>query len=200
MRKLKKPKTSGSSLGKEVDFLERLIDFHDQSGAERLDDPQLERAVDAAEARVRQDSSRSQKDVSELIHLALLPLLLSYVDPSLPIVLFSSTRQQAVIDAVSHRPGIITSFQKPVISGYAEERSPRDYVANLSEALTDALKLHESRCIWKRLVKIDWEEYPPFRATGSEKVAVTTEDSREPDRDVIEEKKKPGNLIKKIGR
>jgi len=179
--------TSGSSPGNEADFLKRLIDFHDQSGVDRLNDPYLKRAVEAAEAKVEQDSSASQKDVSELMHLALLPLLLSYVDPSLPILLFSSTRQQAVVDAISHRPGIITSFQKPVVSGYTEERSPHDYVVSLSDALTDALQLHEARCIWKRIVKTDWKEYPPFRAAGSEKVAVVTENARKPDRNVFRE-------------
>jgi cold shock CspA family protein len=152
----------------ETRFWNRLLDFYEQSNADQIDDPHLGRAEKAARARIGRDASTSG-DSSDLMRLALLPLLLSYVDPSLPIVLFSSTRQQAVVESLARRPGIITSFQKPVVSGYTEEQSPHDYVTSLSDALTDALRLHEVRCIWKRLVNVEWVHQPIFEANGRER-------------------------------
>ena len=162
--------TAGAS---ENAFLTRLIEFYERSAAENLDDDHLELAVEAARTRLERGSGGN--DVEGLMHLALFPLLLSYVDPSLPIVLFSSTRQQAVIDAVAHRPGVITSFRKPVVSGYTEEMFPRDHMESLSEALEEAVRLHEMRCVWKRIVGLNWGAPPAFRTTGQEKVAVIEE-------------------------
>jgi cold shock CspA family protein len=148
------------------EFLSRLLEFYEQSGAERIGDEQLKRAVKAARQHV--EDNEEADDAAELMHLALLPLLLGYVDPSLPVVLFSSTRQQAVIEALAHRPNIITSFHKPTVSGYGEEMSTRDIVVALSEAVVDALRLHEMRCIWKRVVKAEWKHQPVFEVKGQE--------------------------------
>jgi len=146
------------------EFLNRLAEFYEQSGAESLNDDQLERAVEAAG-----EYDAEEDDAAGLMHLALLPLLLSYVDPSLPIVLFSSTRQQAVTEALAHRPNIVTSFRKPVVSGYAEEMSPDDYLTSLSEAIVDALQIHEARCIWERLVDVEWTHMPIVEVYGRDK-------------------------------
>jgi len=144
----------------ETEFLDRLVKFYKESGAESIDDDQLERAVEAADRRTGDENE--EDEAAGLMHLALLPLLLSYVDPSLPVVLFSSTRQQALMDALAHRPNVITSFRKPVVSGYSEEMSARDFVAGLSEAIVDALRLHEARGIWRQLVDVEWKRHPVF--------------------------------------
>ena len=145
------------------EFLSRLVEFYKHSGVESLNDDQLGFAFKAA-----QEYDTEEDNAAGLMHLALLPLLLSHVDPSLPIVLFSSTRQQAVTEALAHRPNIITSFRKPVVSGYHEEVSASGYAAILSEALTEALRLHEARCVWSRLVSLEWRAHPAVRMNTSE--------------------------------
>ena len=46
--------------------------------------------------------------------LNLLPRLLSLFDPTLPIVLFSSTDRKSIVEHFKHYPNIVTDFQKPV--------------------------------------------------------------------------------------
>ena len=164
-------------------FLERLVDFYERTRAEKNGDEDLKRAYEAAKNRVESEEeqsplgqeSRSQYSegssgrTADIMHLALLPLLLSYVDPSLPIVVFSSTRQQAISDALGDRPGIITTFRKPVISGYAEGLSSANYVVKLSEAISEALRQHEKRCVWGRIIEAEWTHEPIFEVKGKTK-------------------------------
>jgi hypothetical protein len=77
-------------------------------------------------------------------------------------VLFSSTQQRTVVTALSHRPNIITTFGKPLVSGYWSEHSAGDYVADLTEAIRSALRLHEARIVWKRIVELHIGEPPSF--------------------------------------
>jgi cold shock CspA family protein len=159
---------TGTSNKRESDLLKRLVEFYEQSDADNIEDADLKRAAHAARKQIKKTSKSSFEGPTEVMYLALLPILLSYVDPSLPIVLFSSTRQQAIIEAVAHRPNVITSFRKPVISGYGEEMSACDFVAALSDAIADALRLHEARCIWNRVFRAEWTHQPVFEAKGRE--------------------------------
>lgn len=89
---------------------------------------------------------------NETAMLVLLPLLLSYFDPSLPIVLFSSTHQRAVIEMVAHRPNIITDFSKPLLGNYAQIKEAGVFLNDLRSSLEKAIQLHEARIIWERIV------------------------------------------------
>jgi hypothetical protein len=109
----------------------------------------------------RKDSSFKQafeavngKEPNETAALVLLPLLLSYYDPSLPIVLFSSTHQRAVIEMVAHRPNIITDFSKPLLGNYVKITEAGDFLKDLRVALEKAIKLHEERIILERIVSL----------------------------------------------
>lgn len=46
------------------------------------------------------------------------------LDPSFPIVLFSSSQQQAVYDQVKDSPNIVTTFRKPTLTGYQNTYDP----------------------------------------------------------------------------
>jgi hypothetical protein len=47
----------------------------------------------------------------------LLPRLISLIDPTLPIIIFSSTHRRELIDPFRNYGNIITTFRKPIISG-----------------------------------------------------------------------------------
>jgi len=102
---------------------------------------------------------------NETAALVLLPLLLSHYDPSLPIVLFSSTHQRAVIEMVAHRPNIITDFSKPLLGNQLQITEAENLLENLRGALEKAIKLHEARIIWERIEKLDTKA-PEFYIAG----------------------------------
>lgn len=126
-------------------ILRNIIKTCSRLNSSKLNDPAFKRAFHAAERVVSGD------EVSDVDALVLLPLLISHYDPSLPVVLFSSTHQREVIELVSHRRNIITTFSKPVLSGSGEEPSPSYIIKNLRLALDHALNLHEMRWVWKQL-------------------------------------------------
>jgi hypothetical protein len=94
------------------------------------------------------------KDADEIKAIALLPLLLSHYDPSLPIVIFSSTHQRAVTEMLAHRPNILLDFTKPIFTGYGDIPEPADILGQLRRALENAIRLHECRPIWGRLCEL----------------------------------------------
>lgn len=140
----------------EKEYLKQLLAFYHQSGACRLGDPHLKEAARGAAA-------RASGGEENLHALTLLPLLLSHADPSLPIVLFSSTQQRTIVAALSPRPNIITTFGKPLVSGYWSGHQAGDYVADLTEAIGSALRLHEARIVWKRIVELHIGDPPSFQ-------------------------------------
>jgi hypothetical protein len=144
------PGTQGNGYspeGREKAFLAQLLDLCSRWRLLGEKDPQLVRAIRAAERRVKDGRE-------ELLSLTLLPLLIHAVDPSLPIVLFSSTHQREVVDAFSNHPSIITSFAKPVMSGYASPRLDLQAAADLESALRRALRLHRMRTVWRGVHKL----------------------------------------------
>lgn len=145
-------------------FLSRLIKICDKLNTSPLSqvgsevyDPAFEKAYTRAKELIEDET----QEISEIEALALLPLLLSHYDPSLPIVLFSSSHQREILEMVAHQPNIITDFTKPIISGYGEDNSPVTIVADLKRALQKAVKAHEARRLWERLVGIDWSKNKP---------------------------------------
>lgn|GEM_PF-4430605 len=92
--------------------------------------------------------------------LALLPAMISTLDPSLPIVTFSSTQQRSVVAALRAYPNINTAFAKPMVSRYA--RNDESLTA-LRESLQCALVLHQRRVVWEGICATkEWEAPPTF--------------------------------------
>ena len=87
--------------------------------------------------------------------LTLLPLLLSCIDRTLPILLFTSSHQRIVMEMLRDFPNIITSFVKPLVSGYGETISPADSMSDLVDATEKAIALHEARIVWKRICELN---------------------------------------------
>lgn len=114
-------------------------------GASTLKDPLFNTALRAAQAIADGNSA------NELEAIALLPLLISFYDPSLPVVLFSSTQQKTILELVQHRPNIITEFSKPSAVTTDGAFGASSALADLEAALSRAVDLHELRLIWRRL-------------------------------------------------
>ena len=153
-------------------FLVRLIDICKKIGATAtgdrwtpLSDPAFRKAFERAKAIV----GAGERDANEIESLVLLPLLISYYDPSVPIVLFSSTHQRSILQMVSHRKNIIADFAKPILSGYGEEREAAESVEDLRRAVVEAIKLHEARAIWERLIGFEWRISPVFECASGKK-------------------------------
>ena len=91
----------------------------------------------------RHDDAR--RDERYPVVLSLLPRLLAQADPTLPIVLFSSTTQREVTDRFSGFGTIITSFRKPVLHGYRKGGFDEDTEAALQRALREAARLVRAR-------------------------------------------------------
>ena len=166
-------------------FLRRLINVCDRLKAQEIRDGKFHAALERAWEIVGSPEPPEEggaarpaagtHDVSEIEAVALLPLLLSHYDPSLPILLFSSTHQRTLLASVSHRPNIIVSFTKPILSGYGEEDTPARLARNLGKAFAAALELHESRPIWRRIAGTEWRSTPVFEiawAAGGGKTTV----------------------------
>lgn len=104
----------------------------------------------------------SEDDRPDVYHHLLLPLLISHIDPSLPIILFSSTQQRVVAEACSDHPSIITTFGKPLVSGYLQQRTPINCIDDLKRAVRRATELHEMRVVWHSLRECKWGRRPVF--------------------------------------
>lgn len=109
-----------------------------------------EHALRVATAAAAQRVAGIEDDETIVAQLALLPIAISICDPTAPIVLFSSTRQRAVIELLQPFPNIITKFAKPALTGYGEEDqiALESLVPSLERALIEALEIHEKRCLW----------------------------------------------------
>jgi len=138
---------------KRREFFNRLVGL----GAENADHSHRQLVQDLVRsARKMLEGSSSQRSID---YLALLPVLLALADPSLPIVIFSSTRQRDVIENFARFPNIITTFAKPVVSGYETDRT--GYIRRLRLALVRALRLHENRALWRRIAELPTKGNPP---------------------------------------
>jgi hypothetical protein len=85
--------------------------------------------------------------------LAVLPLILSVLDPGLPIILFSSTQHRSVTQAVRDYPSIITDFAKPYLGGEDRDSAdPQLVMADLSWATLQAFVMIEIRKVWLEAV------------------------------------------------
>jgi hypothetical protein len=133
---------------REAGFIDAVLALCEEFTCSLAGDDQLKAAMTALRQR-RADSSLAPQA------LAALPLLLSCVDPSLPIVLFSSSQQREVLHLLRHRPNIITSFSKPFSSGYAIEGAAQASTERLVSATMEALRLHRLRRVWDALVEFD---------------------------------------------
>lgn len=113
-------------------------------------------ALSAAEAIVGKtdaDYELAARDYStELAAITLLPLLLSHFDPSLPIVIFSSTRQREVAKRLRHRPNIHLQFVKPGVGDHASATVTTR--TDLRDAIRAALRQHQLRFVWQRIAAL----------------------------------------------
>jgi len=127
-------------------IMEKLVEYAKDLHVQECPDEDIQVALKAAE----QAASKKERGFP-LEALTLLPLLLSQLDRTLPIILFSSSHQRAVSETLRNRRNIITSFAKPMISGYGEKIPMKRSIYNLAHAVNKALDLHEARIVWERI-------------------------------------------------
>ena len=116
------------------------------------------RRGDLPNADAKRAKEAAKKTPESLEALTFLPLLLSCIDPTLPIVLFSSTHQRVVSELLKPYPNIITTFAKPL-----PDRSSGSMhaVETLRNALDRALDIHEARIAWSRLCALSNRNLAP---------------------------------------
>lgn len=95
------------------------------------------------------ESLRASRDY--FIALALLPRLLSIIDPTLPIVIFSSTANRITLDALTSYQNVINADLKPRLSAAPIAWSPSRVEKHRNHALLDAFRLLCARLFCSRL-------------------------------------------------
>jgi hypothetical protein len=128
-----------------VDFFGSLLNLAERLGAQKIQDHALGEALAAGRIALE----RPREPVLPA-GLTLLPLLLSHFDPSLPIVIHSSTHQREVADLLSHRPNVLRGFMKPALSGYQQE-APSHSLLSLRRTIQSAIQLQVARVAWEEL-------------------------------------------------
>ena len=127
------------------EVMEKLVAYAESLHVKENPDEDIQFALEAAKTAIGEGGG------FPLEALTLLPLLLSHLDRTLPIILFSSSHQRAVSEMLRHRRNIITNFAKPMISGYGEKIPLKRSIYALASAVNKALDLHESRIVWERI-------------------------------------------------
>jgi hypothetical protein len=92
----------------------------------------------------------------------LLPRVISLLDPTLPIVIFSSTHRTELIDPFRSYGNIVIDFRKPILSGLTDwPMMVRDLHADFSTAITKAIGILATR---KFLAKLEPSEIEVVKA------------------------------------
>jgi hypothetical protein len=149
---------SARSTSEEVGFLKLLLKLAKQlpsRNARKLNLPWP--GFSEAELRSIEDALDTQDQPSEGYHLALtlLPRLIAIADPTLPIVLFSSTRQRTIVEALLPYGNVITSFHKPVLATLSDFNAgvSEDLRGAFRRAMFRAVKIAHARAACNRLAR-----------------------------------------------
>jgi hypothetical protein len=113
---------------------------------------------------VKEDASVDRSDREYIEVLTLLPRLLAMVDPSLPIVLFSSTGRRDVMELLKPYANILTGWEKPrLLTGGGDPAG--DAAEQFRSVMLRALRLcHARRMIDELKAASDKESLPKFHS------------------------------------
>lgn len=143
-------RTVGAGDGFRVTFLKQLAEFGlkllesgrnlpwlDENGKHQLSE-ELRRVVAGIATRPPAHSAKALPPEETL-----LPRLLSLLDPTLPIIIFSSTHRTELVDPFRHYGSIITTFRKPILTGMNRDWSEiiRELHSDFALALEQAAKM-----------------------------------------------------------
>ena len=92
-----------------------------------------------------------REDPEYILALTLLPRLLSLADPSLPIILFSSTGRRDILAPLRQHGTILTDWEKPRLLAVGGEALVQESAVKFRRALTGALDLVVARRLCARL-------------------------------------------------
>jgi hypothetical protein len=104
-----------------------------------------------------EEARRRPKDIREThrdydLVLTLLPRLIALLDPSLPIVLFSSTGRRAIAELLKPYGNIITTFEKPRLPASDPKQVLEDARIRFQSAMAAALPMAAARRLCAELV------------------------------------------------
>jgi hypothetical protein len=113
--------------------------------------------------------ANSNEDLQSLTGLRLARRI-AELDPSFPIVLFSSSQQQAVYDHVKDYPNIVTTFRKPTLTGYQNTFDPDPAGRQLLQAAQRLTSLLKMRFLYRWLcdLRATWWSVASSAATSCE--------------------------------
>lgn len=135
----------------EIAFFERLLELAQAAPRSRGDLPWPGFAPEEIQAVERCIKTRKVESEDYFVALTLLPRLIALVDPMLPIVLFSSTGQKRIIDALHAYGNIILDFDKPRFFGEPGGDVIGGVRVRFERALGRALCLLKGRMAYQKL-------------------------------------------------
>lgn len=95
--------------------------------------------------------SGAREDANYSLVLSLFPRVVALTDLSLPIIVFSSTQQRAVLEWLKGYGSIVTTFSKPSIQQLLANRGVDVFEVGLAPALERAVQLVRARQLCRRL-------------------------------------------------
>lgn len=147
------PKLDGAQPGKEeTEFLKAIAEAGVELLSSRRNVPWL--TDDAAKAALRKECEEMCAGRMPATPETLLARVISLLDPTLPIVIFSSTHHTGLIDPFRGYGNIITRFRKPVLTGMTRNWPAivRELHADFTAALEQAAGILRTRRNLARLV------------------------------------------------
>jgi hypothetical protein len=161
----------GKSLPAEAGYFQRLlqkakefcIDDPDQEVVISLPWPGFTRAelnlmADWVREALAGEPTARREDPRYHRALTLLPRLISLMDCSLPIVLFSSTGRREILEFLKPYGSIITAFEKPRLAAIPDPGVAGHTAGRFRDAIEAAFALVVARRLCGRLPKIGWSD------------------------------------------
>lgn len=99
------------------------------------------------------ESDQHNTDYRELLGVKI-ALKLTQLDPSFPIVIFSSSQQREIERVFSASGNVILDFRKPGIAGSITTLQGQQGLKNLFTAVRKALELVENRIVFKKIMEL----------------------------------------------
>lgn len=126
----------------------------------RVSEDELEQTEAWCELAISSKTAASRNDALYIDALTLLPRLIAGIDPSLPIVLFSSTQRRRVTEAFRKFDGINSRFSKPSLqlgqTADSASRTLRSFEIATAEALEFVRARRLCRTLAEREISVFW--------------------------------------------
>lgn len=149
---------AGDKIEEEKAFFERLLSVtkhYLSNSSANLPWPSISASdIEAIDCCIQNhDRSRKLQDENYISALTLLPRLLALIDPSLPIIVFSSTGRRDVINKFKEYGNIVTLIDKPKFSVDVPEDIAKQTKDKFINAISDAIRTITGRLAIQDILK-----------------------------------------------